>query len=263
MTTHCRSTVEKCSARCADGSAMFITVRSSTTISCARPITHSSSQRRRSRPPPAIAASAMTITLRSLANTPYVDPRRRLTPRSPSQSCDRAGERSSPDPGDSPACARDPGSSVPGGPAIWGACGPVDAEGGSWGQRGQQGGRVIAATVNNAVDEQGRRAEHLVRGQAAVDIPADPVGHALLVRSRSNAATSRPSRAAYLSRSAPSSAFCRWNSSSCMSQNRSCSAAASAAAAAARACGWMPVSGKWRNANRMFPPSCCSTRSIA
>ena len=36
-----------------------------------------------------------------------------------------------------------------------------------------------------------------------------------------------------------------------------------AAAAAARACGWMPVSGKCRNANRTFPPSCCSTCSIA
>jgi hypothetical protein len=33
----------------------------------------------------------------------------RLTPRSPLQSCDQAGERSSPDPGDSPACPRDPG----------------------------------------------------------------------------------------------------------------------------------------------------------
>ena len=28
--------------------------------------------------------------------------------------------------------------------------------------------------MDSAVDEQGRRAEHLVRGQAAVDIPADP-----------------------------------------------------------------------------------------
>ena len=73
VTTHCRSTVEKCSARCADGNAIFITVRSSTTISCARPITHSSTQRRRSRPPPATVASAMTITLRSLANSPYSD----------------------------------------------------------------------------------------------------------------------------------------------------------------------------------------------
>ena len=40
--------------------------------SWARPITHSSTQRRRSWPPPATVASAMTITLRSLANTPYV-----------------------------------------------------------------------------------------------------------------------------------------------------------------------------------------------
>ena len=46
MTTHCRSTVVKPSARCADGSAMFITVRSRTTMSCARPITPRMSQRR-------------------------------------------------------------------------------------------------------------------------------------------------------------------------------------------------------------------------
>ncbi len=49
--------------------------------------------------------------------------------------------------------------------------------GGSWGQRGQQGGRVVAAAVDDAVDEQGRRAHHLARSQAAVDIPADPVRH--------------------------------------------------------------------------------------
>ena len=109
VTTHCRSTVEKCSARCADGNAIFITVRSSTTISCARPITHSSTQRRRSGPPPVTVASAMTITLRLLLTRLTRIPRRRLTPRSPLQSCDQADERSSPDPGDSPACPRDPG----------------------------------------------------------------------------------------------------------------------------------------------------------
>src|SRR6516165_6242370 len=43
---------------------------------------------------------------------------------------------------------------------------------------------------------------------------------ALLVRSRSNAATSRPSWAAYPRRSPSSSAHCRRNSSWCMSQNR-------------------------------------------
>src|ERR1039457_1337946 len=47
--------------------------------------------------------------------------------------------------------------------------------GGSWGQRGQQGGRVVAAAVDGTVDEQGRRAHHLARSQAAVDISADPV----------------------------------------------------------------------------------------
>jgi hypothetical protein len=48
VTTHCRSTVLKCRARCADGSAMLITVTSSTTMSCAMPITPRMSQRRRS-----------------------------------------------------------------------------------------------------------------------------------------------------------------------------------------------------------------------
>jgi len=46
VTTHCRSTVLKCSARCADGRAMFMIVASRTTISCARPITPRMSQRR-------------------------------------------------------------------------------------------------------------------------------------------------------------------------------------------------------------------------
>src|ERR1700749_4941438 len=35
--THCRLSAGKCSARCADGSAMFTTVASSTTISWATP----------------------------------------------------------------------------------------------------------------------------------------------------------------------------------------------------------------------------------
>ena len=46
VTTHCLSTVVKPSARCADGSAMFITVTSRTTMSCAMPITPRMSQRR-------------------------------------------------------------------------------------------------------------------------------------------------------------------------------------------------------------------------
>ena len=53
------------------------------------------------------------------------------------------------------------------------ACG----QGGLRGQRGQQGGRVVAAAVDAAVDEQGRRAQYLARSQAAVDIAADPVRH--------------------------------------------------------------------------------------
>ncbi len=48
-----------------------------------------------------------------------------------------------------------------------------------------------------------------------------------------------------------------------MSQNRPWPAAASAAAAAAKACGWISVSGKYRKANRMPPPSSSSTRSIS
>jgi len=46
VTIHCLSTLLKCSARCADGSAMFMTVASSTTISCATAITTRISQRR-------------------------------------------------------------------------------------------------------------------------------------------------------------------------------------------------------------------------
>jgi len=45
--THCRSTSEKCSASCADGSAMFMIVISSTIISWASPTTPSTNQRRR------------------------------------------------------------------------------------------------------------------------------------------------------------------------------------------------------------------------
>ncbi len=46
VTTHCRSTVLKPSARCADGSAMFTIVTSSTIISWASPITPRISHRR-------------------------------------------------------------------------------------------------------------------------------------------------------------------------------------------------------------------------
>src|SRR5216683_7956287 len=53
----------------------------------------------------------------------------------------------------------------------------VGGQGGSWGHRGQQGGRVVAAAVQDAVDEQGGGTQHLARGQAAVDIAADPVGY--------------------------------------------------------------------------------------
>ena len=45
VTTHCRSTVAKCSVCCADGSAMFTTVRSSTIMSCASPTVARISQR--------------------------------------------------------------------------------------------------------------------------------------------------------------------------------------------------------------------------
>ena len=46
MTIHCRSTLLKPRSRCADGSAMFITVASSTTISWATAMTTKMSQRR-------------------------------------------------------------------------------------------------------------------------------------------------------------------------------------------------------------------------
>jgi hypothetical protein len=46
-----------------------------------------------------------------------------------------------------------------------------------WSEGGEQGGRVVAAAVDDTVDEQGRRAQNLARYQAAADIPADPVGH--------------------------------------------------------------------------------------
>ena len=50
VTTHCRSTSVKCNDPWIVGSAIFITVRSRTTISCARAITPKISQRRRPRP---------------------------------------------------------------------------------------------------------------------------------------------------------------------------------------------------------------------
>ena len=45
VTIHSRLLVEKCSARCADGSAIFTIVESSTTISCAVPSSASTAQR--------------------------------------------------------------------------------------------------------------------------------------------------------------------------------------------------------------------------
>jgi len=68
VTTHCLSTLLKSSARCADGSARFITVRSSTTMSCAIPITARISQRRGSGsacPPPPSCPALGTGTLDS------------------------------------------------------------------------------------------------------------------------------------------------------------------------------------------------------
>src|SRR5579863_8749141 len=61
VTPHCRSAVVKFRARCADGNAMFITVRSSTTMSCAIPITPRASQRRR-----AAAGSGIALALTSI-----------------------------------------------------------------------------------------------------------------------------------------------------------------------------------------------------
>ena len=71
----------------------------------------------------------------------------------------------------------------------------------------------------------------------------------------------------YPRRSTSSSTFCRENSSSCMSQNRPCSAAASASAAAARACGWMLVSGsagtRTCSGQAGPPPGGCGQISLA
>ena len=46
VTTHCRSASEKPRSCCAEGSAMFTTVPSSTTMSCAKPTKASAFQRR-------------------------------------------------------------------------------------------------------------------------------------------------------------------------------------------------------------------------
>src|SRR5882762_4386576 len=74
-----------------------------------------------------------------------------------------------------------------------------------------------------------------------------------LVSSFRNRATSRPRSRAYSIRYSPSSANCRSNKRSCISQNLPCAAAASAASAACSACGWLSRSGKLRFAYRNFP----------
>jgi hypothetical protein len=67
VTTHCRSTVVKRSACCADGSAIFITVTSKTIMSCAMPITPKVSHRRRSQTLLIEVASDMRFTLLPLS----------------------------------------------------------------------------------------------------------------------------------------------------------------------------------------------------
>ena len=56
--THCRLSVEKCSARCAEGSAMLTIVASSTTISCATPSSARTAQRFGAKP---LSVSESTI----------------------------------------------------------------------------------------------------------------------------------------------------------------------------------------------------------
>ena len=62
VTTHCLSTVVKCKACCADGSAMFMTVTSRTTMSCAMPITPRMSQRRGGGVALTVVPSDMSLT---------------------------------------------------------------------------------------------------------------------------------------------------------------------------------------------------------
>src|SRR5438874_1915670 len=67
-------------------------------------------------------------------------------------------------------------------------------------------------------------------------------------------ATSRPRSPAYSIRYSPSSANCRSNKRSCISQNLPCAPAASAASAACCAWGWLSRSGKLRYTNRRRRP---------
>jgi hypothetical protein len=75
-------------------------------------------------------------------------------------------------------------------------------------------GRVVAGAVDDAVDEQGRRAQYLARSQAAAGILADPVRH----RDAGPVPAEHHHVAAKLGgvpeQIAVSSAFRRWNSNS-------------------------------------------------
>ena len=123
--------------------------------------------------------------------------------------------------------------------------------------------RVVAAEVHDAVDEQRGRASHLTRRDPALDValdsPQDILAGAILIE----AGQVEPDLGGIAQQVIVLERLWRWNSSSCISQNRSCKAAASAAAAAASACGWISVSGKCRNAKRIPPGTRRSTREIS
>ena len=133
----------------------------------------------------------------------------------------------------------------------------------SSGQCLQQGRRVVAAAVHDAVDE--RVGVPRIAGHQPLSTSVRPVP----ARRRRSACPGRTVRRRVRARrhgagSSSSSAFWRWKSSSCMSQKRSWSAAASAAAAAARACGMDLCEREVPEGKAKTPwASCRSIRSIA
>jgi hypothetical protein len=82
----------------------------------------------------------------------------------------------------------------------------------------------VAGAVDDAVDEQGRRAQYLARSQAAVDMLADPVRHRDVGPVPVEHRHVEAELGGVPEQIAVSSAFRRWSSNSRMSQNRLCSA---------------------------------------
>src|SRR5438445_1417300 len=77
--------------------------------------------------------------------------------------------------------------------------------------------------------------------------------------SRATRSASSASSRAYASRWSSSSAACRRNKRSCISQNLPCAPAASATSAADSACGCASITGKCRNTKRTRCPKSCNT----